>query len=113
MGRILDFKKTKSGIIIPGTNSQQGPSKTSIFVKIDAVGDEVTKYKIGDVVVPLQIGRIWLRDGVWKQVIFEDKLILAIVEDVPLDQVVFEGEEQTLAEQNGSATDGATVTVQS
>lgn len=85
-GRMLDVARTKGGIELPS-----GSDKVSVLVLIDAVGPEVVDYKVGDVVSPLRVYKINLRGGL-NTVVFKDEEVLAVVEDVPLDQFNVIGE---------------------
>jgi len=87
VGRIVDFTMTKGGIVMPDTQMKG----VTVFVLLDAVGSEVTDYKPGDVVLPHHINHVYLRGGSFHRVIFEDKDILATIEDLPMDLISIDG----------------------
>jgi len=64
---------------------QQG-MKASIFVLIESVGSNVKGYKAGDVVLPYKSNQIFLRGG-YHRLIFEDKEVLAVAKNLPLDRL--------------------------
>ena len=98
IGRIVDIALTKSGIALPDTQMKG----VTIFVVLDRVGPDVTEYKAGEVVLPRHVNHIWLRGGVLHRVIFEDKDILATVEDVPIDQITIDGKPVSVSEERAA-----------
>lgn len=87
IGRIVDIVSTKSGISLPDSQMKG----VTIFVLLDEVGPEVTNYKAGEIVLPHHVNHVFLRGGTYHRVIFEDKEILGVMEDVPLDQMTVDG----------------------
>ena len=82
LGTQVEITATASGIVLP---DQQG-MKASIFVLIEAVGPEVKDYKPGDVVLPYKSNQIFLRGG-YHRLILEDKEVLALAKDLPLERL--------------------------
>ncbi len=82
LGTQVEITATEGGLVMP---DQQG-MKASIFVLIEAVGPDVKDYKVGDVVLPYKSNQIFLRGG-YHRLIFEDKEVLAIAKDLPLNRL--------------------------
>ena len=82
LGTQVEITTTVSGIVLP---DQQG-MKASIFVLIESVGPDVRDYKPGDIVLPYKSNQIFLRGG-YHRLILEDKEVLAVAENLPLDRL--------------------------
>jgi len=82
LGTQVEITTTVSGIVLP---DQQG-MKASIFVLIESVGPDVRGYKPGDIVLPYKSNQIFLRGG-YHRLILEDKEVLAVAENLPLDRL--------------------------
>jgi co-chaperonin GroES (HSP10) len=82
LGVQVEITETESGIVMP----DQQAIKASIFVLIQAVGPEVKDYKVGDIVLPYKSNQIFLRGG-YHRLIFEDKEVLALAQDLPLERI--------------------------
>jgi co-chaperonin GroES (HSP10) len=82
----VEITMTVSGIVLP---DQQG-MKATVFMLIEAVGPDVKDYKVGDVVLAYKVSQIYLRGG-YHKTIFDDKEILAVIQDLPLDRLSVDG----------------------
>ena len=84
IGRVV-VKRILSTIVRPDETKH-----TTKFVLIDAVGiaAETAGIKVGDIVLPNQMGNISLDGGVSFRPILDEKDIRAIVIDVTLDELV-------------------------
>ena len=82
LGTQVEITATASGLVMP----DQQAMKASIFVLIEAVGPDVKDYQAGDVVLPYKSNQIFLRGG-YHRLIFEDKEVLAVAKDLPLDRL--------------------------
>jgi len=82
LGTRVEITTTVSGIVLP----DQQDMKASIFVLIESVGPDVRGYKPGDIVLPYKSNQIFLRGG-YHRLILEDKEVLAVAENLPLDRL--------------------------
>lgn len=89
LGRRIEVTRTRSGLHLP-SSQLQGITKP---VLIDSVGDEVSKYHPGQIVIAHHLNFFALRDG-FTRAIFEEKEVMMVIEGVPEDQVEIEGDER-------------------
>ena len=82
IGRVV-VKRILSTIVRPDETKN-----TTKFVLIDGVGPGIHDVKVGDIVLPYQMGNIQLDGGVSFRPILDEKDIRAIVMDVTLDELV-------------------------
>ncbi len=101
LGTQVEITIAASGIILP----DQERMKASIFILIEAVGEGVKDYKVGDVVMPYKSNNIFLRGGYHKLIMAEED-ILAVVEDLPLDRLSVGGKPLRPAEDGKFALPG-------
>jgi len=96
----LQAQLTKSGGGLHLAVSEQ--QKESVLVVIESVGPDVVGYKPNDLVLPHHMNHAYFRGGVGHRVMFDQKEILAVITDVPLDQLEIKG-----TSQNGTASSSA------
>ena len=87
LGRRLHLVKSEGGIDLPDSDWKG----VTVFVVIDAVGEDVVGYAPGEVVLPHALNFIHLR-GHKPLVIFAQDKILAAIEDVDMSLFSAEGE---------------------
>ena len=96
---------SKGGIILANPDAKG----VTVFVLVDAIGPDVKRCKVGDIVVPKHMSHIYLRGGQNHRVVFADEVVLIAIEDLPRDQFTIEGEEQNGSTQSESVVTGAPV----
>lgn len=69
IGRIAEIKKTAAGLHMPDDPNTRGHA---VFILIDAVGADVTKYKAGEVIVPRKFDHIRPRGGLFHLAIVKE-----------------------------------------
>ena len=77
-GRCGSIVKTTGGLMLPET----GLKGVTVFVQVEAVGPEATKYSAGQLLIVHKFNHIYLRGGVLHRVIFDVDEVLAVVEDL-------------------------------
>lgn len=98
LGRRVDLVKSAGGIDLPSSQMKG----VTVFVLIDAVGEDVTAYKVGQIVLAYRLNFIHLR-GQSPRVIFPDAEIWAVIEDIPRELFSIEGDDGFAASAVGAA----------
>jgi co-chaperonin GroES (HSP10) len=93
VGRVVDIDKTSTGLSLP-TNQVKN---VTVFILVDAIGPDVTKCKVGDVILYLKLGHCILRDGTHFGIVNEDDLI-AIVSDLDPRTITVGGKKEKSVE---------------
>lgn len=76
VGRVVDIDSTAGGLTLP----QEQIKNVTVFLLVDAVGPEVQKAKVGDVILYKAMNHVFLRDGTHQGVVLDDSdNIIAIV----------------------------------
>jgi hypothetical protein len=80
--------KTGDGLIL-GVSDQ---TKDTVLVVVESVGpDCVRGYKEGQILLVHSMNHAYFRGGVYHRVFFDEKIVMAVIEDLPLDQLEIHG----------------------
>lgn len=78
-GRTVDVVKSEGGLTLPEMDTRT--RGVTIFVLIDAVGPDVTRYKPGQIVLPHNMNHIFVRGGFHQVILTEDE-VWGVVEGI-------------------------------
>lgn len=88
LARLAHITATEGAILLVNSSLKGQTNFAEITDKGPDVSDE---YKIGQIVVPHHFNHIYLAGGQEHHVLFEEKEILCVVEDVPLNRLEYVG----------------------
>ena len=89
VGRMVDISMSKAGLSLPTGQVKN----VTVFMLVDAIGPDVTKVKVGDIILYMSMGHVYLRDGTHYGVVNENNLI-AVVADLDPNSITIEGEKK-------------------
>jgi hypothetical protein len=76
IARLIDMKRTESGLHLPDTEQVKG---ATIFALVEKIGPDVKSCKPGDVVLPFVINHCWLKGGTYHRAVIKDEAVVASV----------------------------------
>lgn len=92
LGRVVELARTEGGIEMPNLTVKG----VTILVLIDAVGEDVKKFKAGDIILPHAVNHIIFRDGK-RHALVDEKEVKCLIKDAPLERFNIYGEEFSVA----------------
>jgi len=89
-GRVAEVIKASGSSIL--VMSEQ--KKDTVLILVERVGPGVTLYKAGDLLLTLHFNHIYFRGGIEHRAIFDQKNVLALIEDVLPEQLEVHGSQK-------------------
>lgn len=86
-GRVAEVIKASGSSLL--LMSEQ--KKDTVLILVERVGPGVSLYKVGDLLLTLHFNHIYFRGGIEHRAIFDQKNVLAIIEDVSPEQLDIHG----------------------
>lgn len=91
LGRIVDIEQSKEGLVLATSEIKN----VTVFLLVDKIGDQVTRAKVGDIILYKAMNHVFLRDGTHYAVVLDDgDNVIADVTGLDPKRIAIEGQKK-------------------